>query len=87
MWYNANAFTASEDRATLGSDPSAGAAFAKGDNPDRKKVGRPLENQSDKPVLPVTFLESPVVHFIVSYSDVVDWYLEGMAAGFSLQWL
>ena len=30
MWYNVNAFTAAEDRATLGSDPSADAAFAKG---------------------------------------------------------
>ena len=37
MWYNVNAFTVSEDRATLGSDPSAEAAFAKGDNPERKK--------------------------------------------------
>lgn len=38
MWYNVNAFTAAEDRATLGSDPSADAAFAKGGiTPKRKK--------------------------------------------------
>ena len=34
--YNENAFTVAEDRATLGSDPSAATAFAKGDYPDRK---------------------------------------------------
>lgn len=33
MWYNENAFSTQEDRATLGSDPSACVSFRKGGYP------------------------------------------------------
>lgn len=60
--YNRIAFTASEDKATLGSDLSADAGFSEGGFiPERTAV---IALWKTKAINPFRILKSPVVHFI-----------------------
>ncbi len=64
-----NIFTATENKATLGSYLSAAAGLANWEEP-RMEWDRPLENKGDKPIL--NSLKSSVVYFMIfSYSGIV----------------
>lgn len=73
MWYNRDAFTAPEDRATLGSDLSADAGLAKG---DKSPNGIGVALWKTKAINPFrTFLKSLVVHFIYLPTAIfIDWF-------------
>ena len=84
MRYNENAFTATEDRATPGSDPSAGSGFCEGENPERKKFVALWKTKAINPFFRQLFREVPQTVSSALYSNNVDWFKESLAAGFNL---